>query len=1541
MRWKPRGWTLVCALLALPCVVGMLTVATVAQVGTVYPIATTQVADTIYRADGTAATGTVILSWGAFTTPTGQTVPGGSTSTMIATGGVLSVQLASNAGATPMGSYYTAVYHLDDGTVTREYWVVPVSQYAVSLSAVRSTVLPTSVAMQTVSKAYVDTAIAAAVTGHPQSSSSPYVLVAGSTMTGPLVLPGDPTAALQAADKHYVDTSVSSLASGLSQKVSTVPTAAQVVTQPTGTSLAVNNLNGVEYASQYVTGRGGNGIANAVASADCAAGCAIKAEQSYNSNESYLTQSWNSSNSGGTHLEDARNGERRDSYLNPTNVVTSGNDAGQVVDVVSTRSAASVFQRTGSQNPSSVGVSLTHEGLTGGSNLFPAQIESVVPYFKSTYSALNISGNYNTMGQHVLTPQGINCYGVGDCLIGSQFLTASGGFRDNADEGAHPFDLQIQEDSRVFVGTCSAGCSAGSTVVTIAATSAAGTQGEGRFLIDKNPAGVLTTGVLTGTTAGAPGPGVSFSGTAFPVSVFVATGQAIQSQVNDVAPGTVTFAIATSGVTSGFATSTGALPGSVGVACVVDVPSGYIPNNYEMANYSVVDGTHLRMRLNKAHAAGSTIAVGGLCGYGLEQTVDTAQGIRQVFPVIGSFSATGLYYAPGNTPIIGRMGQTSAYLNLSVPVAAIARSGNVVTMTTAGSLPVDVSGLTMTIAGVADSSYNGSYVMTTVGPNSLTYTATGANSTSSGGSVSIVTGGYALYPMAEVLGVFNATTKSVDGQMTLAANNVQWAANDIVEQPHYYQENVSADTEFVTQTTPRPSVTVRAGIQYQGNVGPGLHGWTIANTAPASNYFGHGGTHGVPDTAYEATGIWQRTMVAAAGEQAAFALHCNSHGCGSWNSGYDLFELDSNAGVDTMFFQPLTSSLSVNMRGTSYSFTPQAFTAAVVNATLLNVGTVNATTINGAVSASQVPVFGASGSGHAQGAVPDPGATAGATRYLREDGGWSAPAAGTSTGGGAVAPLAGATADYNFLQGSGTVLTDSTGNGNNGTLGSGANAPMWTSTGLSFALPQNVSLPAALDSSKTFVFVVYINPLVNTMPINTYPVMLSSSSGGGGFSLLYTKLGNSSTFINASYAPTVFANNAMGTASNILLSGFHAIAVSLGTAGTSVDHIYVDGVEYPYSLQTASAGLQTSGNLYLGPSPAGLWSASGFAGTYYRLRTYSTQLTSSQIVATSAALVAEVSQRGVATAAAVQMPVSQQLYAVGDSITSGLGVTTPWASLLLLSNQATYTVTNLGIPGLFLESMSGSESNRVAPQCRSSSGANVAIVFAGTNDLSSVSGATPASVFGFNMGEIQTLKRAGCLVFAGTMISRTGNDNGGATSLDADKDAYDALMLQQTRAAGADGVIDFAANPLLGADGANANATYFQSDHVHPTQAGQQLLANAASNALNYYFGYNDLNAHGVTALPYSMTAADGYVGLAGVTGAGTLTLPDCTGQSGGVYRINNSQATYAVTVKALNSSQLINGLAFATGVPVPANATVTLRDVPNAKTVSGCHWEM
>src|SRR5690242_7343147 len=101
--------------------------------------------------------------------------------------------------------------------------------------------------MQTVSKSYVDTAIATAIAGHPLDSSTPYVLKSGGAMTGALTLPGDPATADQAASKHYVDAATSSIAAGVSQKISQLPSGPQTVTQPAGTTLGVNNLNGVEY----------------------------------------------------------------------------------------------------------------------------------------------------------------------------------------------------------------------------------------------------------------------------------------------------------------------------------------------------------------------------------------------------------------------------------------------------------------------------------------------------------------------------------------------------------------------------------------------------------------------------------------------------------------------------------------------------------------------------------------------------------------------------------------------------------------------------------------------------------------------------------------------------------------------------------------------------------------------------------------------------------------------------------------------------------------------------------------------------------------------------------------------------------------------------------------------------------------------------------------------------------------------------------------------------------------------------------------------
>jgi hypothetical protein len=208
-------------------------------------VATTTLADTVYSANGTPAAGTVLVSWNSFTTMGGQTVPAGSTSVTIGAGGQLTIALAPNAGASPMGSYYTAIFHLNDGTTSRQYWVVPVTVPGggpATLAEIKNQVVPVSVAMQTVSKQYVDDSIAAAATGFPLDSS-PYVQKAGDTMTGPLVLPADPVSANQAADKNYVDENVAATAGGLGQKVSLLPTANQTVAQPIGTSFSISGVS--------------------------------------------------------------------------------------------------------------------------------------------------------------------------------------------------------------------------------------------------------------------------------------------------------------------------------------------------------------------------------------------------------------------------------------------------------------------------------------------------------------------------------------------------------------------------------------------------------------------------------------------------------------------------------------------------------------------------------------------------------------------------------------------------------------------------------------------------------------------------------------------------------------------------------------------------------------------------------------------------------------------------------------------------------------------------------------------------------------------------------------------------------------------------------------------------------------------------------------------------------------------------------------------------------------------------------------------------
>lgn len=529
-------------------------------------------------------------------------------------------------------------------------------------------------------------------------------------------------------------------------------------------------------------------------------------------------------------------------------------------------------------------------------------------------------------------------------------------------------------------------------------------------------------------------------------------------------------------------------------------------------------------------------------------------------------------------------------------------------------------------------------------------------------------------------------------------------------------------------------------------------------------------------------------------------------------------------------------------------------------------------------------------------------------------------------------------ADYKFLDGSGSILTDSSGNGNDGTLRDSPNAPTWTSTGLSFSglsgSSQGVSLPAVLNTTKSFVFVTATRNLsagLQSAPQNE--VLLTNSTGAGGLIIWDAADENKAQYLASSPFITDYAP--VATWGTNLTNGFHCKAVTLGSGGSDLDRIFIDGNEPVYGARGASAGIQKTGNFFIGSYGTGL--NGNAAGTFYRAAFYSDELSAAQIQSACASMVSEVAGRNVATGPVLVSLTKPTIHAIGDSITFGSQAGTPYASLLVLSNQPSYTVVNWGTPTVTLLSMLASEPYRVAPQCTSSGGPVIATVLAGLNDdifLDSTTTALMASL----ASEVNILKTAGCQVFVGTILSTGGTSQNGVDTLDSLKDSYDAAILVQAKSLGVKGVIDFAANPILGADGAALNDIYFNPDQIHPREIGQQMMAVAMSNTLNYYYGFTSANPHALAcSASYTLASGDGALAV-NPASACTLTMPDCTGPSGAVYTITNTQSVYPVTVVG-GMNQPINGSTSA--ITVPANSTVTVTDMPNPKTISGCHWQM
>src|SRR4030081_2638508 len=185
----------------------------------------TNVADTVYRADGTAAQGNLVITWPAFVTATGTAVAAGNVNVTLGANGALSVALAPNAGASPAGLYYTVVFQLGPGEVRTEYWMVPTSSPA-NLATVRTTPGP-GTAAQAVSMQYVTTALATKANDSSVVHLSGSEIISGtkSFATAPSV--PAPLGTGDVANKAYVDTSVANVGAG-----NFLPTAGGTLTGP-------------------------------------------------------------------------------------------------------------------------------------------------------------------------------------------------------------------------------------------------------------------------------------------------------------------------------------------------------------------------------------------------------------------------------------------------------------------------------------------------------------------------------------------------------------------------------------------------------------------------------------------------------------------------------------------------------------------------------------------------------------------------------------------------------------------------------------------------------------------------------------------------------------------------------------------------------------------------------------------------------------------------------------------------------------------------------------------------------------------------------------------------------------------------------------------------------------------------------------------------------------------------------------------------------------------------------------------------------------
>lgn len=484
-------------------------------------------------------------------------------------------------------------------------------------------------------------------------------------------------------------------------------------------------------------------------------------------------------------------------------------------------------------------------------------------------------------------------------------------------------------------------------------------------------------------------------------------------------------------------------------------------------------------------------------------------------------------------------------------------------------------------------------------------------------------------------------------------------------------------------------------------------------------------------------------------------------------------------------------------------------------------------------------------------------------------------------------PIAsGLVADWRFLEGSGTTVTDSSGNGNG--LVFCATGPTWLTPGPSapgpgvkFGGPTNnecITVPASMNAilgasgGATVQFLVYFDSALWQSPgppnfTKQYLCLMCSNGGGANINtggIGFFNLTGGLFTDDLTYEPMGFFTNGAGSSATIVADVNGAYqgtgVLTYVSAPTTGDLIYINAVQLAQQGNNCTQCFATyapfSGNFKIG------WPATGWAAglhpdepamNLYRVLIYNRKLSLAEIQTNTEAIDYFQGQSSVISTmpccmgsistgleyhlAGVNLDTLDQVVAFDDSVYEQNAPTWPtqltlngstWSRILVPANGQT--------AAQWLSSVPYSSDTMLRPL----GGKNFAFFCYG-NDLPAVSAARLYSIFQ-TVG--QRAEAAGWTMSFCTLPTRSGG------GFDAAKDAFNILM----RGACPNPVwcpvlMDMAADINTGIDGGGANATYF-SDGTHFTATS--LFNNTSimygRNVNRYYGNKNWATANTYTA---------------------------------------------------------------------------------------------